>query len=345
MIESGDMPRGGGSVSAAELGLLSRWIDQGAKFDGRNPMQSLATMTSTSPLRGDPIEKLEVAAATPKDTIQFARDIAPVLADHCLECHVLQQASGGLQFSDIKALLKGGNSGLAIAPGKPDESLLIKKLKGTAGERMPLKRPPLPAETIAKFSKWIAEGAHFDGPDPAQSTEKIADTYRFDHLSAEGKAAERAAQAKRLWHLAIPDDPGRVKETKNFYLIGNASPATMDQVATVAEQSAQSIARMYKAPDDKPLLEGRIVLFVCRQRYDYTEFGQMVEERQLPASGRGHFRYDGVTAYGCIVPPSGDEYSLPALIAQQVGGLFIASLRPVARGGFTKESARRSACG
>jgi len=326
VIESGDMPRGGGSVSAAELAMLVRWIDQGAKFDGRNPAQSLATMSPNSPLKGDPIEKLDVAFATAKDTIHFARDIAPVLADHCLECHGTQQSSGGLQLSDIKALLKGGNSGLAVMPGKPDESLLIKKLKGTAGERMPFKRAALPAETIAKFEKWIAEGAHFDGGDPAESTEKIADAYRFAHLSAEQKATERGAQAKRLWHLAVPTDPGLVKETKNFFIIGDASAAAMDQVAVVAEQMALSVGRMYKAPDDKLLLEGRIVLFVCRDRNDYTEFGRMVEERQIPASGRGHLRYDGVTAYGCILPPAGDEYSLPALIGQQVGGLYIASL-------------------
>ena len=105
----------------------------------------------------------------------------------------------------------------------------------------------------------------------------------------------------------------------------------MDQVASVAEQMAQAVGHTYKAAEDKPLLEGRIVLFVCGHGYDYTEFGQMVEQRQIPASGRGHSHYDGVTAYGCIVPPGGDEYSFCALLAQQVGGLYIASLGPSPR--------------
>ena len=37
VIESGDMPRGGGTVLPEELALLVRWIDEGAVFDGRNP--------------------------------------------------------------------------------------------------------------------------------------------------------------------------------------------------------------------------------------------------------------------------------------------------------------------
>ena len=52
-------------------------------------------------------------------------------------------------------------------PGKPSESLLVRKLKGMAGDRMPLNKPALPDDVIAKFEKWVATGARFDGPDPA----------------------------------------------------------------------------------------------------------------------------------------------------------------------------------
>ena len=41
VIESGDMPRGGGKVDMAELTTLTKWIDQGAKFDGKDPTQTL----------------------------------------------------------------------------------------------------------------------------------------------------------------------------------------------------------------------------------------------------------------------------------------------------------------
>ena len=188
------MPRGGGNSAPMELALLTRWIDQGAKFDGRNPAPVAGDHDFDIPIeRGDPVKT--------GSRRRLAQGFDPFLPRHrpgagrnCIECHGTQRASGGLQLSDFKALLKGGNSGLAVEPGKPAESLLIKKLKGTAGERMPLKRPPLPAESIAKIEKWIAEGVHFDGGDPAQPTDKIAAAYRFAHLGGAEKAAERAAQ-------------------------------------------------------------------------------------------------------------------------------------------------------
>ena len=52
----------------------------------------------------------------------------------------------------------------------------------------------------------------------------------------------------------------------------------------------------------------------------------MVEDREIPGGDRGHFRYNMVNAYGSIVPPTNGEYSLTALVGQQVGGIYIASL-------------------
>ena len=228
-------------------------------------------------------------------------------------------------FSEI---LIGGNSGLIVVPGKPATSLLLRKIKGTAGDRMPLKRPPLSDAVIAKFEKWIAEGAHFDGLNPKDSIEMVADVYKAEHATPEELTADRLERAKRLWHLAIPEDAGQIKETKNFELIGNVAPAVMDEVATVAEQQATRVGQYFKAPEDKPLVKGKITLFVCRQHFDYSEFAKMVEKRELPPDAQGNFRYNVINAYGVIVPPSSgsNDYSLTALVAQQVAGNYIASL-------------------
>jgi hypothetical protein len=102
----------------------------------------------------------------------------------------------------------------------------------------------------------------------------------------------------------------------------------LDQIATLAEQQAVTIGRMFKAPEDKPLVKGKITLFVCRQHFDYSEFGKMVETRELPPNAQGHFRYNVINAYGCVVPPAAgsNDYSLTALLGQQIAGLYIASL-------------------
>jgi len=330
VIEQGDMPRGGGKVESAELMTLTKWIDQGAKFDGKDPTQGLKDLVGPGVTTNMmPEEKLEVMNATGRESVRFSRDIAPVLVENCVECHGAANNPGGaLRLDTFNGLLVGGNSGLIVLPGKAATSLLLRKIKGTAGDRMPKGKAALSADVIAKFEKWIAEGAHFDGPDPKASVEMIAEMYKAEHSTHEELSADRLARSKRLWRLAIPDDPGQLKETKNFAIIGNVSPATLDEVATLAEQQAVAVARRFKAPDDKPLVKGRMTLFVCRQHFDYSEFGKMAETRELPPNAQGHFRYNIIDAYGCIVPPAPGttDYSLTALVTQQVAGLYVASL-------------------
>jgi mono/diheme cytochrome c family protein len=330
VIESGDMPRGGGAkVTPEELKMLTKWIDEGAKFDGTDPTTLLTDLVPGAP-KGKPVAmgpKLEVAVATGRETVRFARDIAPVLVENCLGCHGAGNNPGGkLTMSTFATLLRGGDSGNEIEPGKPADSLLLRKLKGTAGERMPLKKPALSADVISKFEKWIAEGARFDGLDPGSPLDLVVEVYKAQTSTNEELSAARAIRSRKLWHLAIPDDEGAVKETKNFVLVGNVSEATLSDVATAAELQAAAVGRIFKVPDSKPLVKGRITLFVCQKKYDYSEFGRMLEGHELPSGAAGYFNYDVVNAYATIVPPTNGEYSLNALVAQQVAGLYVASL-------------------
>ncbi len=327
VIESGDMPRGGGSVAKDELAMLSKWIDQGAKFDGANPADSLANLAPTGAAKMAPEPTLNVVSATGKESVLFSRDIAPVIAENCMECHGTQNNPGGmLRLNSFAALLKGGTSGLCVQPGKPAASLISRKLKGLSGDRMPLRKPALSDAVIAKFDKWIAEGAKFDGYDPNMAMDMVAATYVATVQTHEQLAAARADRARKIWRLAIPDEKPLEKETKNFFILGNTGPDALESIAAVAEKDAATIAKQYHASEDKPLVKGKITLFVCNQRFDYSEFGKMVEEREIPQTGRGHFRYNVVNAYGVVVPPNGNEYSLTSLIGQQVGGIYMASL-------------------
>jgi hypothetical protein len=69
-----------------------------------------------------------------------------------------------------------------------------------------------------------------------------------------------------------------------------------------------------------------MTLFVFNKRFDYSEYAQMVERRQLPEGWNGHWRYNVVDAYGCILAPEADEYSLGALVAQQMAGAYLDSV-------------------
>lgn len=94
----------------------------------------------------------------------FESKIRPLLAEHCYECHSVRakKVKGGLLLDSRAALLKGGDSGPALVPGKPDESLLLKALSYRDSD---LQMPPddrLDESDIGAVRKWIAMGA----PDP-----------------------------------------------------------------------------------------------------------------------------------------------------------------------------------
>jgi hypothetical protein len=95
---------------------------------------------------------------------QFRERIEPVLVERCYACHSSEakEVQGGLLLDSRESLRQGGDSGPALAPGKPRESLLVKALRHEEGFAMPPKQPKLPAAIIADFEKWIELGA----PDP-----------------------------------------------------------------------------------------------------------------------------------------------------------------------------------
>lgn len=91
----------------------------------------------------------------------FESRIRPVLVGRCLRCHGADKAEHGLRVDSRDALLAGGDSGTAIAPGNPDESLLIRRLRGDDDlVAMPFDRDQaLKPEQIADFIAWIRTGA------------------------------------------------------------------------------------------------------------------------------------------------------------------------------------------
>ena len=326
MIESGDMPRGGGSVSKEELGALARWIDQGAKFDGPDKSLPLTRLVGSSAPTATPEVKLEVSQATGKETVSFAQDIAPVLLDSCTGCHGGRNPRANFSMANFTALLRGGDSDAPIAPGKPADSLLIKKLKGTAGARMPLDGDPLPDDIIAKFEKWISEGAKFDGPDAAQALSEVVDYVFAKNATNEELSKKRMELATEKWRLAVPDDTAEEFETENFLVIGNVGQATLKEIGEIAEKQVAAITKYLRVPETGPFIKGRMTIYVFRQRFDYSEFGKMVEKRSLPDDWYGHWGYNVVDAYGGISPPKQEEYSLEALIGQQVAATYVASM-------------------
>ena len=174
--------------------------------------------------------------------VDFASEIQPLLAEHCLECHGPDASKGGLNLETRDLALKVLKSGeRGIVPGDPAKSALVARVTTTDLEdRMPPKeKKPLKPDEVEKLSAWIAEGAKFDThwaykPIPAGAamdaralSKKIDESVRAA-LAKRGFAASARAEPvvliKRLYYdlLGLPPTPERVDR----FLADNKTDAT-----------------------------------------------------------------------------------------------------------------------
>ncbi|MCI0685345.1 MAG: PSD1 and planctomycete cytochrome C domain-containing protein [Gemmataceae bacterium] len=93
----------------------------------------------------------------------FEKSIRPLLANHCFECHGPQKQRAGLRLDSRDNMLAGGDTGPAIVPGHPEQSLLVKAIGYKDELRMPPKNPLAPAQ-VAALTQWIKQGAAWPQP-------------------------------------------------------------------------------------------------------------------------------------------------------------------------------------
>ncbi|WP_166830476.1 PSD1 and planctomycete cytochrome C domain-containing protein [Thalassoroseus pseudoceratinae] len=148
MVDGGGMPpEDQPQLTEDELGLVEAWLRAGA------PAKK-------------PVVKTE------KTLNQH--DVLPIFLLRCVACHGNRRKDGGLDLSSVAAFQKGGKSGPAYVPGKPDESLLIKRIES---EECPpghlllkffVRRPP--SSEVQTLKDWIAAGAPIEDVQPDVAT-------------------------------------------------------------------------------------------------------------------------------------------------------------------------------
>ena len=136
----------------------------------------------------------------------FEKKIRPVLVQHCYECHSAgaKKIRGGLTLDTREGLLRGGESGPAVVPGKPGLSLLIQALKYESFEMPPQRQ--LPEGVVGDFVKWVQQGAA--DPREGKVVAKAADT------PATEPAGINVEEGKSFWSfqpIAHPQPP-KVKQ-------------------------------------------------------------------------------------------------------------------------------------
>lgn len=96
------------------------------------------------------------------DTVDFDRDVRPLLAAHCFSCHGEKQQESGLRLDRRDDAVRGGDNGIVIVPQKSGESPLVDRITSTdADRRMPPKGDPLPAAAVELIRSWVDQGANW----------------------------------------------------------------------------------------------------------------------------------------------------------------------------------------
>ena len=131
----------------------------------------------------------------------FERTVRPYLAERCYECHATHgRREQGLALDWSGGIREGGDSGPAVVPGKPDDSLLLTALEHRDDLLMP-KGGPKPADKIvAAFRRWIELGAS-DPRTAAPSAEEVAKEASWEAIFA------RRRQWWSLQPIARPSVP------------------------------------------------------------------------------------------------------------------------------------------
>jgi hypothetical protein len=127
------------------------------------------------------------ADMTPDQRAFFESKIRPVLVKQCYECHsqTSKKLGGKLLLDAPSEMIAGGESGPAVIPGKPDESLIVQAVRYDGLEMPPKKR--LPENIVNDFAEWVKMGA----PDPRTEPPKVV----------------RKAPQEPLWSLKPISDP------------------------------------------------------------------------------------------------------------------------------------------
>ena len=114
-----------------------------------------------SPLQKSLFLTILFATTAARAAVDYVKEVKPLMASACVQCHGAEQSKGGLRLDTAAAAMKGGDTGASVVVGKSGESLLARLLHGKHDDlpQMPYKRNALSAEQVAVIERWIDEGA------------------------------------------------------------------------------------------------------------------------------------------------------------------------------------------
>ncbi len=95
-----------------------------------------------------------------QEVLPVYADVAPIFNQRCIMCHSGAQSPLGLRLDSYANLMSGSENGPVVVSGNPEDSEIVRRIRGISQPRMPLTGPPwLSDEEIELIERWIAGGA------------------------------------------------------------------------------------------------------------------------------------------------------------------------------------------
>ena len=101
---------------------------------------------------------LAAAASAQVATPTWNADIGSLFAANCTACHSGPIGSAGLSLESYARAIAGSRNGPVVIAGNPDDSLLMKRIRGQIPPRMPRDAPALSIDQIRLVGAWITAG-------------------------------------------------------------------------------------------------------------------------------------------------------------------------------------------
>ncbi len=188
----------------------------------------------------------------------FQAKVKPLLESRCFECHGpdAKKLKGGLSLASRADMLRGGDSGAAIVPGKPEESLLVKAINYVDFEMPPKSR--LPEGEVAILTEWVKRGAPWSTgkDDPARDLK--VDAFPLAERKAKHwawKPIKHYDPPKVRWEGEASAEPGRANNSAGGSAGASASPDDVDKFV-MAKLKEHGLAPA--APADRRTLLRRV---------------------------------------------------------------------------------------
>ncbi|QDU61562.1 hypothetical protein Pan216_24230 [Planctomycetes bacterium Pan216] len=259
------------------------------------------------------------------NNVSFKKDVAPIVMGACGRCHNARRQSGDFDATNFASFRQ------YITPGKPGDSHLLDLVTGKEEPRMPRGNVDFPDRWLEIWTKWVEQGAKYDGPKGRERAEIATYMVDFDTQRKQYYAKLPQKELETL-HEAESDRQVRIvfgDEDVNKYVSTNAiiqtplSPGDAEYVGVLTDAVIEKLVQMFGMPKDKPVWKGRLGVNVLTSRAGYLSFSRQVDEFDPADNITGHARNEPKHQYVATYPAEETGVGLDGSVTEHVTSAFL----------------------